>query len=884
MAREYIESEDLLNTGRKKLNRSIDKSYDAEETSVQALKDANTLGNQAINDANKLGNEAKQISTEKGNESIAIAKENEKVAGEANLIAKDTNERMNQIIGGETDSAEVIDSRKPIGLEAAETLGERLNMQFGNNADFRQEEISLTLKMKKEFDERGVNPSWFGAIGDGVNDDTNAIIDAFEYAESNNLDIIFENKQYIYNPNKTIEFSKSINFNNAKFIRNDGVNINKPIVKLVHSQKKIVLTNADITSTINQKTIRIPELSGFGNSYIQIFDDNKKVFKREGVSADPGLGVAKMDQFMVDDDGYLTIPLTFDFDNFTKIIVQPIDDNWSYITGGKHISIVDKDAMHNYFKNGIEIARSNVIVEKLIHTLDNNIVMSARSGFLNIHDCCNVFLNYIGLQPLAFDTHGTYDLNPERVLNLFMRNVTGQNFSNDRWGVMGGNHLKNVSITECNLSRVDSHMGITNLTIKDSVVGRGGIQVVGYGKLIIENNEIYAPDVLKLRPDYGSFWDGPITIKNIIHHRTIDEEMTIISGSFKYDFDYGDDGKTHGCGSSIVIDNVTLDNHFIDTTGANGLSHVIKIKSTKKDEDIIKEKYHMANKILVSNISSINKLNEKDGYVFIADVNLWAFKSRTKAKIYPGGHFDANIDVELSNIDLADFSGIDWRSNLFVYGATNTLGTNADDNYDSDLYRLYWNLNIKNCDKLHANVLGRFVNLHIEDSTIYLCTANQRGCRSWIYLSGSKISPRVSSESSVAFKASFDRWHISSCSFNVCTVEPTGELIDNPFKSVLQDLLAVGTGEGQPIIPRSYMSACSLTSSYSMSKIKPDINKYNFHFGDFLPFRVFHPLIGPTSQRPSSSLYIGLKYYDTTIYKDLIYDGSGWRDSNGNVS
>lgn len=52
MAREYIESEDLLNTGRKKLNKVIDISYDAKDTSDQALKDANKLGNEAKHTSN----------------------------------------------------------------------------------------------------------------------------------------------------------------------------------------------------------------------------------------------------------------------------------------------------------------------------------------------------------------------------------------------------------------------------------------------------------------------------------------------------------------------------------------------------------------------------------------------------------------------------------------------------------------------------------------------------------------------------------------------------------------------------------------------------------------------------------------------------------------
>lgn len=121
MAREYIEKYDLLNTGREKLNRSIDKSYDAEETSVQALKDANDLGNQAKQISTTMGQQSINDANRLGNEALIIAKENEKVANEANNISKDTNDKMNQIISSTTNSAEVIDARVD-----EETLGKKI--------------------------------------------------------------------------------------------------------------------------------------------------------------------------------------------------------------------------------------------------------------------------------------------------------------------------------------------------------------------------------------------------------------------------------------------------------------------------------------------------------------------------------------------------------------------------------------------------------------------------------------------------------------------------------------------------------------------------------------------------------------------------------------
>lgn len=105
MAREYIEREDLLNTGREKLNRSIDKSYDAEETSKKALKKAGELGNEAI----------------------TISLQSNSNSKEAKSLANDTKERLEDILADGDSNAEVVSARKPIKSPAFKTLGERLD-------------------------------------------------------------------------------------------------------------------------------------------------------------------------------------------------------------------------------------------------------------------------------------------------------------------------------------------------------------------------------------------------------------------------------------------------------------------------------------------------------------------------------------------------------------------------------------------------------------------------------------------------------------------------------------------------------------------------------------------------------------------------------------
>lgn len=40
-------------------------------------------------------------------------------------------------------------------------------------------------------------------------------------------------------------------------------------------------------------------------------------------------------------------------------------------------------------------------------------------------------------------------------------------------------------------------------------------------------------------------------------------------------------------------------------------------------------------------------------------------------------------------------------------------------------------------------------------------------------------------------------------------------------------------------------------------------------------------LVGTTTGRPASGLYIGLQYFDTTLGIPIWYDGSGWVDATG---
>lgn len=66
------------------------------------------------------------------------------MANEANVIAKDTAERFDDQIAGTTNSQEVIDARKPEGIEAYSTLRERLNAGDANAKELLDANRDLT--------------------------------------------------------------------------------------------------------------------------------------------------------------------------------------------------------------------------------------------------------------------------------------------------------------------------------------------------------------------------------------------------------------------------------------------------------------------------------------------------------------------------------------------------------------------------------------------------------------------------------------------------------------------------------------------------------------------------------------------------------------------
>jgi hypothetical protein len=155
---------------------------------------------------------------------------------------------------------------------------------------------------------------------------------------------------------------------------------------------------------------------------------------------------------------------------------------------------------------------------------------------------------------------GTYDISLNRALNVSFVNCRQTNDIKDSkyWGILGSNFCKNLLYDGCTFSRFDAHMGVANATIRNSTLGHQGINAIGSGTFIVENTTVYSSNLINLRSDYGSTWQGEFIIRNCTFvpggGKTTRANLIGGSNSGQHDFGY-----TCYMPERITIENLTID-------------------------------------------------------------------------------------------------------------------------------------------------------------------------------------------------------------------------------------------------------------------------------------------------------------------------------------
>ncbi|MCF2500111.1 hypothetical protein L0661_17455 [Dyadobacter sp. CY357] len=400
-----------------------------------------------------------------------------------------------------------------------------------------------------------VHYSDFGAKGDGKTDDIDAIAATHAFANLHGLRVKADDgaTYYIGGKHLTAIIRTETDFGKAAFIIDDTeVEKRDASVFMVSSALKPFKLAMIRSLKRNQKKINatLP-----GPCLITVTNANVKQYIRYGLNQNNGS--SQTDIFVVDKNGNVDMnaPIIWDFDKITEITALPIDERPLKISGGRFTTIANKaESKYNYYSRNIAVRRSNVTLEGLEHHIKGEGEQGAPyNGFISIGDC-----SYVTVKSTILTGHktystigtadkpvsmGSYDLSVNRALNVSFVNCSQTNDINDSkyWGILGSNFCKNLLYDHCTLSRFDAHQGVANATIRNSTLGHMGINAIGTGLLLVENSCIRGKNIVNLRSDYGSTWQGELVIRNCVFVPVNGKPVTasLIGGSNSGQHDFG---------------------------------------------------------------------------------------------------------------------------------------------------------------------------------------------------------------------------------------------------------------------------------------------------------------------------------------------------------
>lgn len=417
--------------------------------------------------------------------------------------------------------------------------------------------INVSKKDLQRFKANGlVRYSEFGARGDGKTDDIDAISATHAVANQHGLSVKADEGAiyYIGGKNRTAFIQTDTDFGTATFIIND-TSIQDRTAHIFQVNSTLQPYKLEGISSLKRDQKKI-DVSLPGTSIITVTNSNVKRYIRFGPNQNSGS--AQTDIFIVDKDGNVDMdaPIIWDFDQITDITALPIDETVLTINGGRFTTVANSaESKYTYYSRGIAIRRSNVLVTGLEHRVTGEGDHGAPyGGFINISNCSYVVVrNSILTGHKTYETigsagvkvsMGTYDISVNRALNVSFVNCSQTNDINDNryWGIMGSNYSKNLVYDSCNFSRFDAHMGVANATIRNSTLGHQGINAIGSGTFTVENSIIRGRNLVNLRSDYGSTWQGELVIRNCTFvpsgGRPVIASLIGGSNSGKHDFGY----------------------------------------------------------------------------------------------------------------------------------------------------------------------------------------------------------------------------------------------------------------------------------------------------------------------------------------------------------
>lgn len=404
----------------------------------------------------------------------------------------------------------------------------------------------------------------FGAKGDGKTDDMAAIVAAHAYANEHHLPVRADADAtyYIGGRDLTAVIRTDTDWNTAHFIVDDGEveNRNQSLFLIPAEYEPMPVDIPCLARRQKKLDLHLP-----GTCLVSVRDETRRNYIRKGPNRSNGVPVS--DTFLADAEGNTLNDIMWDYPQVTSATARRIEEEPLTVSGGHFTTLVNQmPSAYTYYARDILVKRSHTTLEGITHRVEGEGEHGAPyGGFLRVSGAAYVTLrdcSLTGHKTFITDGYGskvpmgTYDISLGGAAFITLSGITQAQdiMDTSRWGLMGSNYCKDITLENCTMSRFDAHMGVTNATVRNCRLGWQCVEAIGMGQFLVENTEIYGRSFIQLRHDYGGHWDGDMTIRNCVWYPT-GEHPSVLSGANDEDHDFGYDCKMPRC---LTIDGLTI--------------------------------------------------------------------------------------------------------------------------------------------------------------------------------------------------------------------------------------------------------------------------------------------------------------------------------------
>lgn len=194
----------------------------------------------------------------------------------------------------------------------------------------------------------------------------------------------------------------------------------------------------------------------------------------------------------------------------------------------------DKDlhSSNTGISRNISVRRSNTRLENINHyyrvkgesTNYYGFMTYQTTAFISFNHCADIeYVNSTVAIHKKIDSDdeddggATYELSTMYAVNTTFNNIKVEKekllYEDEYWPFFENNFSKNIVLENVKFNGFSTHRGAHGLTVKNSIIGRGGFKLTGSGTLNISNSTVKSYNLVDLcNVNYGLNWEGNIVI------------------------------------------------------------------------------------------------------------------------------------------------------------------------------------------------------------------------------------------------------------------------------------------------------------------------------------------------------------------------------------